>query len=530
MSHPPPADGDFDGDGTPDAYDLDDDGDGIDDLREHDGRPGRDTDRDGQPDARDRDADGDGIGDRAECGGDTDSDGVPDRRDTDADGDGLGDADEAGPMGTPRDTDRDGAPDFQDTDADGDGLSHADERAAGTAWRRKDTDGDGFDDGVERAAGANPNDPDDGVEGVVVVLRRRDVKAVRVPVTVYVGRVDVALLPDVSASRPVTGTRSVLSQVIADTASLPDAAVGVGAFVDYAYGSFGASGVDKPFVLLSPITQDEPRLAGAVADLEQGSGADGTEAGMEALYQAVSGAGYDQDCDGVYDPLHDVPPLLASEVDPFRGTQRGAKIDLGTRGGFGFREFAIPFVVLIQDNKMRDPSSRDPDANRSPGGCPGDATHADVVAAAAELDAIPLIVQVVATDELLAAPRALAAALAAHLDPTSPELAASLVLAGPAGEDDIAPFVAERLAALGAGPATGPRVRVAVDTAGLVAEWTPEALGALSATTTVDVTLTLDAAVPASADDQVGFLRVEVVDEHGRVRGATDVVGVVTPR
>ena len=46
---------------------------------------------------------------------------------------------------------------------------------------------------------------------------------------------------------------------------------------------------------------------------------------MEALYQALSGAGYDMNCDGVYDAETDVLPFIASAADPFGGTAGEAR-------------------------------------------------------------------------------------------------------------------------------------------------------------------------------------------------------------
>ena len=36
---------------------------------------------------------------------------------------------------------------------------------------------------------------------------------------------------------------------------------------------------------------------------------------MEALYQSLTGAGYDQNCDGVYDSTTDILPFLSSASD-----------------------------------------------------------------------------------------------------------------------------------------------------------------------------------------------------------------------
>ncbi|MEQ9008318.1 MAG: gliding motility-associated C-terminal domain-containing protein, partial [Ekhidna sp.] len=75
------------------------------------------------------DFDGDGIPDAFEIQfDDTDEDGVPEYKDLDSDNDRIDDAIEAGPDPTnPIDTDQDGTPDFIDTDSDNDGKLDSEE-------------------------------------------------------------------------------------------------------------------------------------------------------------------------------------------------------------------------------------------------------------------------------------------------------------------------------------------------------------------------------------------------------------------
>ncbi|MEM1416977.1 MAG: hypothetical protein AAGH15_18915 [Myxococcota bacterium] len=179
---------------------LDDDGDGVPNALEGEGR--RDTDRDGLPDSRDTDSDDDGIPDAYEAEPrdalgalpDADVDGLPDLLDVDSDGDGrldfidghrrddgsypdhdgdgledfrdldddqdfLPDVVEIGEFpNAPRDTDRDGAPDFRDEDSDGDGIRDLHEASPGEPdadvdrlpnERDLDADGDGLSDALE---------------------------------------------------------------------------------------------------------------------------------------------------------------------------------------------------------------------------------------------------------------------------------------------------------------------------------------------------------------------------------------------
>jgi hypothetical protein len=143
-----------DGDGVPDILDADDDGDGLDTLRE---QQELSPDGDGVPNFLDADSDNDGRPDSVELDADDDDDAIPnfvdaddtDGRDGDGDLDGLSNGDErtlgTDPIdpdtdhdlqldgwevtGTPahRDTDLDGTPDALDDDDDGDGALSWDE-------------------------------------------------------------------------------------------------------------------------------------------------------------------------------------------------------------------------------------------------------------------------------------------------------------------------------------------------------------------------------------------------------------------
>ncbi len=92
---------------------------------------------------------------------DADGDGLPNADDLDSDGDGIPDAEEAGDAllrTAPFDTDGDGIPDYLDLDSDDDGLPDRYEAAAGTDPAASDSDGDGADDFDELVGGSDPND------------------------------------------------------------------------------------------------------------------------------------------------------------------------------------------------------------------------------------------------------------------------------------------------------------------------------------------------------------------------------------
>jgi hypothetical protein len=392
---------DADGDGLGAFSDLDDDGDGLLDVIEiGEACDPPDSDGDGIYDWWDEDSDGDGVKDVYEAGtsawetepADTDGDGIPDYLDLDSDGDGFSDTEEAG-GDPPRDTDGDGAYDFADDDADGDGLGDAEEALMGLDPYDSDTDGDGYTDGAEVAAGTDPNDAGSVIEGIYVTVEERSTveESFEFELTVSMG--DVAFLLDTtcSMSSTLSGMSSQFSTMVGEIEStIPDANYAVGSFDDYFYGAYGSSG-DKPFWLNQQLTDDTSAVQSALNALSIHSGSDGPEGAMEALYQALAGGGYDQDCDGSYDSKTDVRPFIASGSDPFGGAG-GQNYDssvsgTGEGGGMGFRDYALPIVVYVTDNYMRDPDSSNSTYNGSPGGCPVDGGSGDVVAAATDIGA-----------------------------------------------------------------------------------------------------------------------------------------------
>jgi hypothetical protein len=163
---------------------------------------------------------------------------------------------------------------------------------------------------------------------------------------------------------------------------LPGSALqyGLASYDDYAYGSMGyASSGDLPFKLGQQVTADTSAVQAGMDGLSHGFGGDGPDSAMEALYQSLTGAGYDQNCDGIYEPSTDILPFIASATDPFSGSAGGSSsASGGVIGGLGFREYAKPLIIYITDNYMRDPD----EGYESPGGCPHDAGGSDVAAAA----------------------------------------------------------------------------------------------------------------------------------------------------
>ncbi len=397
-----PRGDDLDGDGLLAFSDLDDDGDGISDVHEIGAECALvDSDGDSTPDYLDDDSDGDGVGDVYEAGTsafedaprDADGDGTPDYLDHDSDGDGFSDSAEGGAGGgEPRDTDGDGVYDFADSDSDGDGVADASEAGSGTDPYDPDTDGDGFTDGAEVTAGTDPLDSGSIIEGLYVTVPERTSIEETFEFSLNVQMGDVGFLLDTTCSMSGTlnGMSAEFSRIVSELAStLPDAQYGVATYDDYNYGSYGSSG-DKPFILVQQVTSNTGTVQSALSGLSVHNGNDGPESGMEALYQSLTGAGYDQNCDGRYTSNTDVKPFTASGGDPFGGSggQGSNGTGTGTVGGFGFRDYALPIIVYATDNYLRDPDSTDRSYNGTPGGCPIDAGKNDVVTEANNLGAL----------------------------------------------------------------------------------------------------------------------------------------------
>ncbi len=393
---------DDDDDDVGNYADLDDDGDGILDTIEIGAECAVvDSDGDGTADYRDEDSDGDGAPDIDEAGTsawesqprDLDGDGVADYLDDDSDGDGFSDAEESGGGKRPLDTDGDGMWDGADTDADGDGIADAEEAAHGTDRLNPDSDGDGFTDGAELAAGTNPADGGSVIEGIYVTVEERTTVEKGFEFTLSVSQGDIAFLLDTTCSMSTTlsSMSSEFSQIVSQlSGQLPDAQYGVATFDDYNYSGMGTSG-DKIFALMKPITTSTSAVQSTLSGLGIHNGGDGPEGAMEALYQTLTGAGYDMTCNGSYDSTKDARPFIASGADPFGGGG-GQNYDssvpgIGTGGGMGFRPYALPVVVYVTDNYMRDPDSSSRSYNQTPGGCPLDAGSDAVVTAAKALNA-----------------------------------------------------------------------------------------------------------------------------------------------
>ncbi len=535
---------DSDEDGFLAFSDVDDDGDGIGDTYEIGADCAMtDTDADGTPDYLDTDSDGDGVKDVYEAGTsdfadaprDADGDGTPDYRDLDSDGDGYSDTDEGGRGNEPRDTDEDGVFDFADADSDGDGLSDAAEAAAGTDAYDADTDSDGYTDGAEVEAGTNPIDPASVIDGLYVTVSERTTLEETFEFSLSVQMGDIAFLLDTTCSMTSTlnGVASEFSSIIsALSTTLPDAQYGVATFDDYAFGSYGSAGTDKPFELVQQVTSSTSAVQSALSSLRVHYGGDGPEGSMEALYQGLTGGGYDQACDGRYTSNTDVKPFIASGSDPFGGS--GGEFYNGsgaTGGGFGFREYALPIIVYATDNYMRDPDSTNRTYNGSPGGCPLDGGSDSVIAETNSLGATLIGLAVSST-----LPTAQMTALANStnsLADTDGDGRADDVLVfswSGSGSSSLRTTIVNAITdAVSAVQFDNVSLTVAGDENGFVSGIEPDSypMSGSPDGETVEFTLTFRGAVAAMAEDQVFLVTLNVVGDETVLLDTLDIYVVV---
>ncbi|MBI5503130.1 MAG: hypothetical protein HY907_22990 [Deltaproteobacteria bacterium] len=174
--------------------------------------------------------------------------------------------------------------------------------------------------------------------GDVCAVLPDDGTSVELPVrfSTHVQVADLFLLID--ASRTMTEEIDALQASMTSTilpelrARIPDIALGVGWFSDFAVDPYGEAG-DRPFELLQTVTLDATSVQLAVNNLPSAAGGDSAGSQVEALYQSATGEG------------------LGSWVSPHAGPD--------CRGAPCFRSGAMPIVVLLTDGPFH---------NGAPGG------------------------------------------------------------------------------------------------------------------------------------------------------------------
>lgn len=546
---------DTDGDGIRDIADPDNDGDNIDDIWEL-GDPcvEIDSDGDGTPDYMDPDSDGDGIGDLWEGGTteyerepvDSDGDGIYDFLDTDSDNDGLDDSMESGVTSIedePNDTDKDGTYDFQDTDADGDGLSDADEtNVYGTDPYDFDSDGDGFSDGSEVLANTDPLDSESVIDGIYVVVGERTEVEENFAFELRIQRGDIAFVTDTTGSMggTIAAVKTSYTTIVSDAeGQFADVAGGAAEFDDYHHAFYG-SGSDKPFRLTKGITTDTASVTSSISSWTASGGADGPESSTEALYQAASGMGYDQNCNGTYDSEDDVLPFLDDPADAFGGGE-GESYDStlagsGTRGGFGFRDYSLPIIIYATDNYMRDPEHASSSYNGTPGGCPQDAGSSDVASALDDLGGYIIGLDVTggnasSTYGPFKQMMSLAALTNSYADidgdgDVDDELVWSLNQSSSTFASDFSEFVVTAIDQLVSSiKFTEVTLEIEGDSYGFVTDIYPDSYtGIEPEDVDLDFTLTFRGVVPGTIEDQIFLLTLNVIGDGTTLLDSKDIV------
>ena len=181
--------------------------------------------------------------------------------------------------------------------------------------------------------------------------------------------VDVFLLFDDTGSFTYNSpiVRGAFPTIMADLqSSLPgvDLGFGVGRFEEYANFAWEYA-AGRPFVLNQPIVASstvgyQAAIQAALNRTAPGYGGDGPETDIEALYQLVTGLGFDGNNNGTVTDSGaaglsstqltpgasgDVPSFASFTVD----TASGALAPAGTIGGGGFRAGALPVILLATD-------------------------------------------------------------------------------------------------------------------------------------------------------------------------------------
>ena len=239
------------------------------------------------------------------------------------------------------------------------------------------------------------NDPSGDVSATLDGLSRSDatcdgVTTFEMEFEVRYERADVAFILDntMSMEPVIDAFEGQLSAIAAGlSGTIPDLTIGFARHEDYRPDTFTDS---RPFRMQQQQTSDISLAAATIASPfpNISGGSDWEEASLEALYQAATGTGYDQNCNASFNEdgaNGDVPPFIPSPIDAFFGTTAGtynpSTPGTGELGGMGFREGVLPIFVSATDAGMKDPD----EGMWSPGGCPRDATLYDAVDAVLDL-------------------------------------------------------------------------------------------------------------------------------------------------
>lgn len=229
------------------------------------------------------------------------------------------------------------------------------------------------------------------ITGYYAELTPREESMLEIPFTPEILQADVMFVLDTTGSMGgVLSTMAGNFSSVISGVTIPNVAFGVAEFDDYAYSNYGDSGApyyDLPFRLHQQITTSTSSVQSALSGLSTRSGGDWEESTIEAIYQAASGVGFDQDCDNNMDSSTDVPPFIPVASGPgqdaFAGNAAGVYSSSlpGSIGGSGFRAGSVPIIVYTTDAPFRDPDTGD----GVPPACSNPAGSSDVASAVAAI-------------------------------------------------------------------------------------------------------------------------------------------------
>jgi hypothetical protein len=354
--------------------------------------------------------------------------------------------------------------------------------------------------------------------------------------TVEAGLADIAFALDTTSSMSglALAMASEFRNIVSDLDDLfSDATYGVATYDDYAESPYGARGTDLPFILRQQQTEDVSAVQNALStEVEIHYGDDTPESTMEALYQGLTGVGYDQNCNGTYNVDTDVLPFMASATDLYDGlageSYNGTTLGGGEIGGFGFRENMLPIIVYATDAPLRDADSSE---FSTPGSACHNAGHADVVNAANAVNAklIGVGVNVLTYESTYAQMEDLAAATGSYadLDGDGTTEPAVVTWSGTSEQfrEDVVGAIEQLVAAMNYEKI---ELIAADDTLGFVKEIAPAAYFDVSSGETVTFTVTLEGALPAHDYEQANQLTFYLVGDDVTLLH-TYTVTIITP-
>ncbi|MDP2312104.1 MAG: choice-of-anchor D domain-containing protein [Pseudomonadota bacterium] len=355
--------------------------------------------------------------------------------------------------------------------------------------------------------------------------------------TVEAGLADVAFALDTTSSMSglALAMASEFRNIVGDLDSLfSDATYGVATYDDYAESPYGSRGTDLPFILRQQQTEDIGAVQRALStEVAIHYGDDTPESTMEALYQGLTGIGFDQNCNGTYNVDTDVKPFVASATDLFEGTGGEANdastLGGGTIGGFGFRENMLPIIVYATDAPLRD--ADDTSEFSTPSGACHVAGHTDVVNAANALNAklIGVGVNVMSYESTFTQMQNLATETGSYADLDGDGIPEPAVVtwSGTSAEfrENVVGAVEQLVAAM-----NYEKIELVAsdDTVGFVTDIAPEAFYDVSSGETVTFTVTLEGVLPAQEYEQANQLTFFLIGDETTLLH-TYTVTVITP-